>query len=110
MSRARQDRLFLFATIRPKPQHIEDVLGALHDLIPPTLAEPGCHLFSAFRNREDPSVVHLYEAFDDEDALERHYAAGYTQAVFHQYQKWLSAPVEIVRLQASSHLSADQYS
>ena len=109
MTDAVEDRLFIFATIRPKPQHVDDVLGALEGLIPPTLAEPGCHLFSVFRNREDPAVVHLYEAFDDDAALERHYAADYTKSVFQQYEEWLGAPVEVTRLKAASALSAAQY-
>ena len=94
--------LFLFATIRPKPEHFDAARSALDSLIPKTLAEPGCHLFAAFEGRSEEGVLHLFEHFDDQAALDAHYAQPYTQAVFASYESWLQAPVEVVRLSAVS--------
>ncbi len=51
--------LFLFATIRPKPEHLDKARAAIDDLIPKTLAEPGCHLFAAFESGSEDGVLHL---------------------------------------------------
>lgn len=53
------ERLHIFASIKPKPEHFNDAKTALEELIPPTLAEPGCHLFTVFENRDEPSILHL---------------------------------------------------
>ena len=42
------DKLFLFATIRIKPEHLDKARAALDELMIPTLGEPGCHMFAAF--------------------------------------------------------------
>lgn len=103
-------RLYLFATIHPKPEFFNDARAALDQLVPPTLNEPGCHVFSAFVSHTQPNTLHLFECFDDEAALELHYAQPYTKEVFEKYQTWLAAPVEILKLGSSSLTSAAQFS
>ena len=103
------ERLFIFATIRPEPDFFEDARLALEALIPPTLAEPGCHMFSVFVSRDEPTVLHLFECFENDAALEAHYAQSYTREVFGQYEGWLASPVEIRKLNAASLASSDQF-
>lgn len=103
------DRLFLFATIRPKPEHFADALSALNGIVPQTLQEPGCHVFSAFVSRDAANTLHLFECFEDEAALQRHYAEPYTKQVFESYGAWLAAPVETIRLNAGSPHSSEQF-
>lgn len=102
-------RLFLFATIRVKPEHVVDARAALDELMAPTLAEPGCHVFAAFAARDMPDMLHLFECFDDEAALEAHYAQDYTKAVFAAYADWLVAPVETRKLTALSPRTLAQF-
>lgn len=103
------DWLFVFATITPKTDFIDDALEALQGLVPKTLAEPGCHMFSVFKNNSDPGRLHLFEAFDDEDALARHYEQDYTRRVFEQYQEWLAEPVDVTKLHAAGHVTQAQF-
>ena len=102
-------RLFLFATIRPKPEFFEAARTALDELVPTTLKEPGCHIFSAFVSRDEPDTLHLFECFEDEAALTSHYEKPYTMAVFKKYESWLAAPVEVRKLGASSDVSSGQF-
>ena len=90
--------LFLFATIRPRPDCAADARAALEEIIPQTLEEAGCRIFSLFASREEPGVLHLFECFDDDEALANHYAEPYTQRVFERYADWLAAPVAVRRL------------
>ena len=101
--------LHIFATIRPKAEHFDDAKAALEQLVAPTLAEPGCHLFSVLENRDRPELLHLFEIFEDEAAVAEHYAQGYTKEVFASYEEWLAVPVDIQHLSAASPMSAEQF-
>lgn len=103
------ERLHIFATIKPKPEHFNDAKTALEELVPPTLAEPGCHLFTVLENRDEPGILHLFEIFDDEAAVQAHYEKGYTKDVFAKYQNWLQSPVDIQHLSVTSPLSSEQF-
>ncbi|WP_299870124.1 antibiotic biosynthesis monooxygenase [uncultured Roseobacter sp.] len=66
--------MFLFATIRPKPQHFDEARAALDILIPDTLEKPGCLLFAAFASVSEDGVLLLFEHFAEQAALGAHYA------------------------------------
>ncbi len=102
-------KLFLAATIRPKPEHYADARAALEAIVPLTLDEPGCHVFSAFESRDEDHTLHLFECFDDEAALEVHYTKTYTRDVFEAYKTWLRAPVDVKRLSALSAKTWQQF-
>lgn len=101
--------LHIFATIRPKAEHFAEAKAALEQLVAPTLAEPGCHLFTVLENRDEPGLLHMFEIFDDEAAVAVHCAQDYTKAVFASYQAWLAAPVEIQHLATTSPISTEQF-
>lgn len=103
------DRLHIFATITPKAEFFNDAKKALEELVPPTLEETGCHLFTVFLNRDNPGVLHLFEIFENEEAVQLHYEKDYTKEVFAKYENWLQAPVEIQHLSATSLISAKQF-
>jgi len=103
------DRVHVFATIKPKPEYFEEAKTALEQLIEPTLEEPGCHLFTVFKSCDEPNVLHLFEIFKDKAAIEAHYAKEYTKQVFLKYKEWLLVPVDVHHLSVTSNLSADQY-
>ncbi len=102
-------RLHIFATIHPKPEFFEKAKTALEQLVPPTLEEPGCHLFSVLESKDEPGILHLFEIFDNEDAVQEHYAQDYTKDVFAKYQDWLAAPVKIQHMSPASMSSAEQF-
>ena len=102
-------KLYIFATIRPKAKHYAEAKATLEQLVPPTLAEPGCRLFTVFENRDEPGLLHLFEIFDDEAAVAAHYEEDYTKEVFASYQNWLASPVEIQHLSITSPISAEQF-
>jgi len=55
------------------------------------------------------SADYVFECFDDEDALNFHYAQDYTASVFKEYENWLSAPVEVTKMFATSPVSWKQF-
>jgi len=104
------ESLYIFATIRPKPEYVEEALKALEAIVQQTIAESGCHLFTVLRDRGDPGVLNLFESFDNDEAVKRHYDQPYTKAVFEKYRDWLAEPVGIKHLKLTSSVSAGQFS
>lgn len=92
-----------FARIVPKPEHLNAAKEAILGLIPKTLEEPGCQVFTLHEpGDESDEALYLYEVFDDEDAFNFHHEQEYTKAVFKAYENWLAEPVEIKKLQKAS--------
>lgn len=89
--------LHIFARIAPKPEYYEATRDAILGIIPPTLAEPGCHAFVLHEGHDD-GCLYLYETFADEDALAAHGRQSYTQAVFARYEEWLAEPLQVTRM------------
>lgn len=88
-----------FARIVPKPEYFDVAKEAILRLIPKTLEEPGCQLFTLHQSGDkDDQAMYLYEIFDNEQAFNAHHAKEYTKAVFKAYENWLSEAVEIKRL------------
>lgn len=89
--------LMILATITPRPEQFSATRTALLELVPLTLAEPGCHRFELCEDIES-SILFLYEEFANAQALEWHAAQPYTRAVFAGYKQWLRHPVEIRKI------------
>lgn len=103
------ERLYLFAKIPLKPEHYRQAKAALTEILPATLQEPGCQVFSLFEGTEADNSLFLFEVFVSEAALQHHYDQPYTKDVFAQYEQWLRSPVEITRMRSGSYLSSNQF-
>ena len=74
----------IFVTIQVKPEYMDkfkaasfgDAHGAVRD-------EPGCYRFDILQDESDPYRIHLYEVYQDENAIEAHRNAPH-------YLKWRS--------------------
>ncbi len=88
--------LCIIATITPRPEHLADAREAIAGIVERTCAEVGCRTFRLLEGGD--GRLRLYEEWDDEAALEAHYAQDYTQAVFSAYEDWLAESVNIVHL------------
>ena len=103
----KDERYHLFAQVYLKPEHYEEAKQAVLEMIPLTLAEDGCEVFTLHEASADqgdgaptppPATLYLYEVFKDKAAFEFHHAQSYTKEVFAKYQNWLRAPIDIVYL------------
>ncbi|MEO1468595.1 MAG: putative quinol monooxygenase [Pseudomonadota bacterium] len=89
--------LAVLARITPLPQHRAAARDALIGILAPTRAEPGCRQFD-LHDGEGDGTLWLVERWDDDAALEAHYALPHVRAVFAAYENWLACPPEITRL------------
>jgi len=62
----------LRATWIAKEGEEEVVLDALTKLSPASRQEPGCRFYQAYRDPAEPRVFHLFEIYDDDDAVAAH--------------------------------------
>ena len=51
------------------------VLDAIEKLTPPSREEPGNRFYQAYQDPAEPSVFHLFEIYEDEDAYAAHGAS-----------------------------------
>jgi len=58
---------------------IKQAREALNNLAVATRKEPGNFKFKVFQQLEKPSNFTLWECWDDENALQQHFAAAYTK-------------------------------
>ena len=89
--------LFIFAEIKPKSEHFEKAKKAIRNVLTETRAEKGCRSFDLF-NSPDQSTLYLFEEWDDQNALDEHYAKPYIIEVFKAYEDWLAEPPRILPL------------
>lgn len=89
--------LVIFAQIKPKPEHYDDAKTAIIGILAQTRSEPGCYQFQLNEGMED-DCLYLFEEWQNQTALDEHYAQPYVASVFESYQRWLAEPVNITRL------------
>ncbi len=65
----------LKATWTASPGAEDTVLDALTRLSPLSRQEPGCRFYQAYRDPAAPRVFHIFEIYDDEDAVAAHGAS-----------------------------------
>lgn len=87
--------LLVFATIKPKAEHLSSARDAILRIIPATRAEPGCLQFVL---HEGNGSLYLYEEWSNEAALTLHHGQPYTAEVFENYKAWLTEPVNVIKM------------
>lgn len=83
--------LFVFAEIRPRPEHFEAARNALASIIEPTCREDGCFAFQLFENQAQYTLF-LFEEWRAQADLDAHYQQPYTAEVGRNYKTWLQQP------------------
>jgi len=86
----------LVVKVTVKPEHREKFLAEMRlDAVSSVRDEAGCLLFHVLADEERPEVIHLYELYRDEAAIEAHKATPHFQRWIAVTAGWLAAPVEV---------------
>jgi quinol monooxygenase YgiN len=72
--------LIVAGTIQVEPDHREEMLRAVQPMVEATRAEAGCRAYAFSPATDDPGLVHLYELWEDQEALEAHFASDHMAA------------------------------
>lgn len=82
-------------TIRIQADGREAALAALHDMIPATLAEPGCNAYRFAWDIDDETLLHIHEEWADEEALAAHVASAHMRVFNRALGDVLGAPPDM---------------
>jgi quinol monooxygenase YgiN len=61
-------------TVAVRPERREEAIRAARAMVEATRAEPGCSAYRFSIDLVDPNTVHIFEEWESEDALARHFA------------------------------------
>ena len=69
--------LIVAGTIEVDPEHREALLAAVAPMVVATRGEPGCQAYAFSPDPEEPGLVRLFELWDDQAALDAHFASDH---------------------------------
>jgi quinol monooxygenase YgiN len=84
--------VYVFASLIPKPEYAKTVEAELHRLVAATRAEPGNRRYDLFRQADGAPGFHLFEVYEDEQALDAHRATAHYNAYRANAAEWLATP------------------
>lgn len=91
--------LVSIAVLKAKTGQREALRDALSALVAPTRQEPGCLDYTLFELRDEPGSFYMRESFQDQTALDAHFATPYFQAFEKRSGELLDAPIRLVFLE-----------
>lgn len=91
-------KIISIAILKSKDGKREQLRDGLLKLIAPTRAEPGNLDYVLFELTEEPGTFYMREAFDDQGALDLHFATPHFQAFAAVADSLLAEPLKLVFL------------
>lgn len=90
-----EDHLHVLATLRARPDRVEDLRDTLLGLFEGTRAEPGSISYHLWQNREDPTEFTFVETWRDEDALGAHFETDHIRDALTRLPGLLASDMEL---------------
>jgi quinol monooxygenase YgiN len=90
-------QLYIFARFRAKEGNESAVEAALHEVVPPTRAEPGCLGINTFRSTRDPRLFYLHSRWVDEAAFDLHATLPHTVKFIETVRPLLEDALDVTR-------------
>jgi quinol monooxygenase YgiN len=92
------DPVSVFASFRPREGSEEALRTLLTWMVERTRAEPGCERYDLYEERDGGGVLHLFERYRDQEALEAHRASDHYVEYRGQVADLLAQPIGVVVL------------
>lgn len=74
----------IVAEMEAVPERRAELLEVLDGLLEPSRAEPGCVSYRYFFDSENPNIVHFFELWQDQAAVDFHFSTPHFQALAEQ--------------------------
>src|SRR5262245_52627254 len=72
--------LVISVSLRIDPAKRDEAAAAAIEVMRATRAEPGCIAYTFSTDLEDPARIHVFERWESQEALERHFRAPHMAA------------------------------
>jgi len=92
-----KDRLNVIVRIKARPDKVNELKAAMGGLVEPTRKEAGCVQYTFLQNNEDPTDFTLVEEWQDDKALESHFATKHFQETMAKMPSLVAAEPDIRR-------------
>jgi quinol monooxygenase YgiN len=92
-----KDTLRVIAKVKAGPGKVNELLSVLGSLVEPTCKEPGCLKYELLQNNEDPTDIALIEEWQNNTALESHFATKHFKDALIKLPNLVAAEPDIRR-------------
>ncbi len=92
-----KDTLKVVARVKARPGKVNELQSVLSSLIEPTCRESGCLQYELLQNNEDPTDFTLIEEWQNNTALESHFATKHFQDALTKLPNLVAAEPDIRR-------------
>jgi quinol monooxygenase YgiN len=97
-----KDTLRVIARVRSRPGKVNELLSVLSSLAAPTCKEPGWLSYELLQNNGDPTDLTLVEEWQNNTALESHFATKHFKDALTKLPNLVAAEPDIGRYHAVS--------
>lgn len=92
-----EETLRVIARVKARPNKVGELLSVLSALVEPTRKEPGCLSYVLLQNNEDPTDFAFVEEWQNNGALESHFATKHFKDAMITLPNLLATEPEIRR-------------
>ena len=92
-----ENTLRVVARVKARPGKANELLSVLNSLVEPTRKEPGCICYELLQNNEDPTDFSLIEEWQNEAALQSHFATKHFKEALAKMPNLVAAEPDIRR-------------
>lgn len=93
-----RNKLVSIAVLKSKAERRDALRDGLLALIDPTRSETGNLDYVLFEAKDEPGVFYMREAFEDQAALDAHFATPHFQAFKTTLEDLLEEPIQLIFL------------
>jgi len=97
-----ENTLRVIAKIKARPDKANELLSVLSSLIESTCKEPGCISYTLLQNNEDPTEFVFVEEWQNNAALESHFATKHFKDALVKLPSLIAAEPDIQRYHSVS--------
>jgi quinol monooxygenase YgiN len=83
--------------ITVKPETRDEAVRVAQKMSEASRAEAGCHGYAFFASLTDPNAFFIFEEWEDDDALARHFQTPHMAEFQAQIPRFVAGPLEIKR-------------
>jgi quinol monooxygenase YgiN len=89
--------IFIFARFHAREGKEEEVASAIRDVSVPTIAEPGCLAYGAYRSTRDPRLFFVHSRWVNDAAFDLHGEAPHTVRFLERVQTLIDHDLNVNR-------------
>lgn len=100
--------IIISGTARVKPEVRDEAVAAAVAMMRDSAAESGCNAYRFMSDLEDPDVIHVYEEWENAEALAEHFEQPHFAEFGARLGGWLDGESSFMRHEVSSSAASSE--